>query len=141
MLKSSATTGAFTTAQMKDIFKLVLTAIRQTKRFFKNGSDAGSLWKSDAWNGLLEQLAASEKYGQATGLHAMCKQVRDATRISEPRGTKIAKVKKPEVGVANSEGPSKSKSKVKRKVEEVETPSEKLQKPKRKKVKAVAETS
>ena len=115
---------------MKDIFKLVLTAIRQTKKFFKHGPEAGSLWKSDAWDGLLEQLTSSEKYGQATGLHAMCKQVCDTTRFLDPREVKKAK----------SGDAAASSRKAKRKAEEVEAPSEKPQKQK-KKAKVVAEFS
>ena len=122
---------------MKDVFKLILTAIRQTKRFIKNSTEAGSLWKSDAWDGLLDQLTSSEKYGQATGLHAMCKQVHDATRVSEPREAK--KAKKSEEVATIGEKPSKSKAK--RKAEEVEPPSEKPRKPKKKKTKVVAKTS
>ena len=136
MLTSSVASGTLTTAQMKDAFKLVLTAIRQTKKYFKDSTEAGSLWKSDAWDGLLDQLTSSEKYGRATGLHAMCKQVRDATRLSEPREAK--KLNKSE-GVTTS-GEKSSKSKAKRKAEEVEAP-EKPQKPKKKKAKVVAETS
>jgi len=122
---------------MKDIFKLVLTAIRQTKRFFKDGTKPGSLWKSEAWDGLLEQLIGSEKYGRAVGLHAMCKQVRDATRVGEPREAK--KAKKSEEVTTSGEKPSKSKAK--RKAEEVDAPSEKPRKPKKKKTKVVAEIS
>ena len=136
LLTSSVDSGALTTAQMKDAFKLVLTAIRQTKKYFKDSTEAGSLWKSDAWDGLLDQLTSSEKYGRATGLHAMCKQVRDATRLSEPREAK--KMKKSE-GVTAS-GEKSSKSKAKRKAEEVEAPSEKPQKPKKKRARVVAET-
>lgn len=128
------TSGSLTTAQMKDILKLVLTAIRQTKRFFKDSTEVGGLWKSDVWDELLEKLTSSEKYGQATGLHAICKQARDATRISEPCETK--KAKKPEE--ITTSGEKSSKSKAKRKVEEVEAPS---QKPKKKKAKVVVETS
>jgi len=120
---------------MKDVFKLVLTAIRQTKRFFKNDKEVGSLWKSDAWDGLLQQLMSSEKYGQATGLHAMCKQVRDATRVPEPRKAVNAS------GEATKHDEKPSKPKAKRKAEEVEAPSEKPQKPKKKKTKVAAETS
>lgn len=121
---------------MKDVFKLVLTVVRQTKRFFKSDKEAESLWKSEAWDGLLQQLMSSEKYGQATGLHAMCKQVRDATRVSEPRK---AETKTPGKATPRDEKPSKPK--VKRKAEEVEAPSEKPQKPKKKKVKVAAKTS
>ena len=114
---------------------MILTVIRQTKRFSKNNTVARPLWKSDVWDGLLEQLTNSEKYGQATGLNAMCKQVRDGTRVSEPHETK--KVKKSEASATNGE--KSSKSKAKRKAEEV--PSEMSQKPKKKRVKVVAETS
>ena len=116
---------------MKDVFKLVLTTIRQTKRFFKNDKEAGSLWKSDAWDDLLQQLTSSEKYGQASGLHAMCKQVRGATRVSEPR-----KVEAKTFGEVTKRDEKPSKSKAKRKAEEVEALSEKPQKPKKTKVAA-----
>jgi len=122
---------------MKDVFKSVLTVIRQTKRFSKDGTEVGLLWKSDAWDTLLGQLTTSEKYGQATGLHAMCKQVRDATRVSEPREAKRAK----KSSEATASGGKPHKSKAKRKAEEVEDPSEKPQKSKRKKMKVIAETS
>ena len=120
---------------MKDVFKLVLTAIRQTKRFSKNDKEAGSLWKSDAWDGLLQQLMSSEKYGQATGLHAMCKQVRDATRVSEPR-----KAEAKGSGETTKRDEKTTKPKAKRKAEEIEASTEKPQKPK-KKTKVVAETN
>jgi DNA polymerase phi len=122
--------------QMKDIFKLILTAIRQTKRFFKNNTEAVLPWKSKAWDGLLKQITSSEKYGQASGLHAMCKQVRDVTCVSEPREAK--KAKKPQEAAASSEKPSKSKAKRKA---EVEAPLEKPKKHKKQKTKVVAETS
>lgn len=137
MLTTSAATGALTTAQMKDVFKLVLTAIRQTKRFFKDSTEAELPWKSNAWDGLLEKLTISEKYGQASGLHAMCKQARDATRVYEPRGPK--KSKKSREAATSDEKPSEPKAK--RKAREVETPLEKPQKPKKKKTKVVAEIS
>lgn len=122
---------------MKDIFKLVLTVIRQTKRFFENSKEAESPWKSDVWDGLLEQLTSSEKYGQAIGLHAMCKQVRDATRVSEPHKAKKAN-KSAQVTPTDEKS---SKSKAKRKAEEVEAPSERPQNPKKKRAKVVAETT
>ena len=118
---------------MKDVFKLVLTAIRQTKRFFKNGTEVELRWKPNAWDGLLKQLTSSEKYGKASGLLAMCKQVRDATRASDPREAK--KVKKHQEATANSE--KHSNPMAKRKVGEVE-PSEKPQKPKKRRTKEVA---
>lgn len=121
---------------MKDVLKLVLTAIRQTKRFFKDDGKVGLLWKSDAWGGLLEQLTGSEKYGQATGLHSMCKQVRDTTRISGPR-----KLEAKTPGEAAIHGEKPSKSKAKRKAEEIEAPSEKPRKQRKKKAKVAVETN
>ena len=134
LLTSAVTSGALTTAQMKDVFKLVLTAVRQTKRFFKSDSAAGSLWKSDTWDGLLQRLTSSEKYGQATGLHAMCKQVRDATRVSGPRKAEA------ETSGGVTVGDEKPRLKAKRKAGEVEASLEKPRKPKKKKSR-VAETS
>jgi hypothetical protein len=67
----------------------------------------------------------------------MCKQVRDATCVSEPHKTKEVKAS----GGATTSGEKPSKPKAKRKAEEVEAPSEKPQKPKKKKTKVVAETS
>jgi hypothetical protein len=122
---------------MKDVFKLVLTVIRQTRKFFKNGTEAGSPSKSDAWDGLLERLTGSEKYGQAAGLRAMCKQVRDATRVSEPHKAEEAKTS----GGATTRSEKSSKSKTKRKVGEVEVPLEAPQKRKKKKTKVVTEVS
>ena len=123
---------------MKDILKLVLTAIRQTKKIFKNDTEARSLWKSDAWDELLGRLTSSEKYEKATGLHAMCKQIRDATQVSEPR--EVKKVKKSQEPSASGGKPSGSKAK--RKVEELEAPLEKAQKPRKKKkvVRGLAES-
>lgn len=121
---------------MKDVFKLVLTAVRLTKRYFKGGRETGSLWKSDAWDGLLQRLTSSEKYGQATGLHTMCKQVHDATRVSGSHKA-VAKTS----GEAAPRGGKLPKSKAKRKADEVEAPSEKPQKPKKRKVKVVMEVN
>lgn len=64
----------------------------------------------------------------------MCEQVRDATRASGPREAEKSHG-------ATTSGEKSSKSRTKRKAEEVEVPLEKPQKPKRKKAKVAAEVS
>lgn len=63
-------------AQMKDLFKLALLAVRQTKRYTSDKpEDLAKVWKSASWNDVLTSLTANDRFKTSTGLQSMCKQV------------------------------------------------------------------
>lgn len=102
---------SFTAPQLKEVLKLALTAIRQTKRVISEPSDLSKLWNSSTWQKVHDHLFKSDRFGKSTGLHAMCKQIRDAaspsTSGSKPNGKK-------------SKGDGEKSTTAKRKVEEIE---------------------
>lgn len=66
----------FSAAQMKDLFKLALLAVRQTKRYTPDSpEDLSKTWKPASWNDVLTTLTTNDRFKTSTGLHSMCKQV------------------------------------------------------------------
>ncbi|GBE82630.1 hypothetical protein SCP_0410150 [Sparassis crispa] len=68
-------TPTLTPAQMKELLKLGLTAVRQTKRFASSPEEVFSSWDPSTWNVLAGKLAASDRFKSSTGLQTMCKQM------------------------------------------------------------------
>ncbi|KAK0197249.1 DNA polymerase phi-domain-containing protein [Armillaria mellea] len=72
--------------QMKDLFKLVSVAIRQTSRL-SSSPDVEAIWTSSSWAKLSEKLSASAGFKSSTSIHAMCnevvKQIKKAELIGE----------------------------------------------------------
>ncbi|KAF8652685.1 hypothetical protein AX16_004190 [Volvariella volvacea WC 439] len=66
-------------AQIKDIFKLVLIAIRQTQRILSSSSTEVPLskhaWLPDKWTSVAEKLSQSTRYKASPALRKMCEQV------------------------------------------------------------------
>lgn len=87
---SNACTGesSLTPAHAKEILKLALTSVRQTKRFTATVEEAASIWEPSKWTDLSATLAASERFKSAVGLQAMCKQV---VQLLQESGTASAK--------------------------------------------------
>jgi DNA polymerase phi len=112
--------------QAKDLLKLASQAVRQSKRI--ESSDLSTMWKSDAWEDLRSQLAASDRFKASTGLLNSCKQIVQMTSGSSTKAvgegdslpergsaTKTAKSTKPgkrkaeDSGAKQVEGKSKAK--------------------------------
>jgi DNA polymerase phi len=70
--KDSAT---LTTSQMKDLFKLSLLAVRQTKRSQPIQNDCSKIWQPTPWDILRNSLAATERFRGSTSLQRMCQQM------------------------------------------------------------------
>jgi DNA polymerase phi len=81
---TSACDGAATlnAAQMKDLFKLALLAIRQTRRVVPQSDDMSTIWEPSAWDNLRKKLGATERFKTSTALHAMCEQTIRALQVT-----------------------------------------------------------
>ncbi|RDX52694.1 hypothetical protein OH76DRAFT_1399938 [Lentinus brumalis] len=62
-------------AQAKEILKLALMAVRQTKRVAQNDAELSSAWEPSKWSDLSGSLASSDRLKASVGLQAMCKQI------------------------------------------------------------------
>ncbi|KAI8998993.1 DNA polymerase phi-domain-containing protein [Trametes punicea] len=89
---SDACTGdsSLTAAHAKEILKLALVAVRQTKRFASNTEEAASIWEPSTWSDLSAKLASSDRFKASVGLQAMCKQVDQLLQESNATGTKAS---------------------------------------------------
>ena len=62
-------------AHVKDILKLALVAVRQTKRIAENANEPSTVWQPSSWSELSNALASSDRFKGSVGLQAMCKQI------------------------------------------------------------------
>ncbi|KAI0648248.1 DNA polymerase phi-domain-containing protein [Trametes meyenii] len=67
--------STLTPAHAKEILRLALTAVRQTKRFASETDKASSVWEPPKWSDLSSKLASSDRFKSAVGLQSMCKQI------------------------------------------------------------------
>lgn len=70
---------SLTSTQMKELMKLSLLAIRQTKRATSGSSDLHVAFAASDWTLLLQNLKVS-RFKTATSLHVMCQQLLAAVR-------------------------------------------------------------
>lgn len=80
--------SSLTPAHAKEILKLALTAVRQTKRYTATVEEAASIWEPSKWTDLSAMLAESDRFKSAVGLQAMCKQI---VQLLQESGTASAK--------------------------------------------------
>jgi DNA polymerase phi len=73
--------NGLTTAQMKDIFKLGIVAIRHTQRI--NSTLCQGIWHSDSWRVLSGRLAAS-RFKSSPALQNMCEQLIKLAQATPP---------------------------------------------------------
>ncbi|KAI0637371.1 DNA polymerase phi-domain-containing protein [Trametes polyzona] len=104
---STACTGesSLTPAHAKEILKVALVSVRQTKRFASSVEEAASIWEPSKWSDLSSKLASSDRFKSSVGLQAMCKQI---VQLLQESGTASAK----------ASGKGKDKGAAKRKAEE-----------------------
>lgn len=67
--------SSLTHAQVKELLKLGLMSIRQTKKVTPTSEELLSLWDQSLWGALASKLAASDRFKASTGLQAMAKQM------------------------------------------------------------------
>ncbi|KAI0350071.1 hypothetical protein OH77DRAFT_1100919 [Trametes cingulata] len=87
---SNACSGesSLTPAHAKEILKLALVSVRQTKRFASSVDEASSIWEPSKWSDLSSQLASSDRLKSSVGLQAMCKQLIQLLQDSSTKATK-----------------------------------------------------
>ncbi|TFY61434.1 hypothetical protein EVG20_g7059 [Dentipellis fragilis] len=72
-----------TPAHLKEVFKLALLGVRQTKRVASKPEDIARTWKPATWTELHTKLGANERLKSSTALVGMCKQIIQMTQIQE----------------------------------------------------------
>ena len=76
--------GVLTTAQMKEVLKLVLLGVQQTNRMVPKATE--SLWKSDSWKSLIEKVQTSPRFRSSPVLVKLCERI---TSTSDGSGGSI----------------------------------------------------
>ncbi|TFK42972.1 DNA polymerase phi-domain-containing protein [Crucibulum laeve] len=64
-----------TAAQLKDLIKLGLVAVRQTQRSSTAPQTVLEIWKAKSWRTLCDTLSSSSRFATSTALHKMCEQL------------------------------------------------------------------
>lgn len=118
--------GTLNAAQLKELFKLTLSAARFSKRILN--AEELDLWEAPHWDALREKLASSERFKSSAGLLDSCRQMTRLARGSKEEAAKPARVK-----TNGIEG----KTKPKRKAEDVARTERTKEKSSRKKAKHV----
>ncbi|OBZ75369.1 DNA polymerase V, partial [Grifola frondosa] len=77
-------------AQVKEVLKLGLVAVRQTKRVSSAGKEVATIWEPSSWETLATKLAGSERFKTSTGLQAMCKQIMNMVREAPAANSKTS---------------------------------------------------
>jgi DNA polymerase phi len=95
-----------TAPQMKDLFKVGLAAVRQTKRVASPQDTLGTIWRPSTWDALHKKLESSDRFKASTALQTMCLQMAKASQGTTSR-------KKPKV--INRENGVETAAAVKRK--------------------------
>ena len=75
-------------AHVKELLKLALVAVRQTKRVASSTDEAASTWQPAKWTALSSTLAANDRFKASVGLQAMCKQIVQLLQDSGTAGPK-----------------------------------------------------
>jgi len=74
-----------TVLQMKELFKLGLQAIRQTKRIASSPQPAHTtIWEPSSWDALSARLGASERFKSSPTLRRMCRQMAQTSQATTP---------------------------------------------------------
>ncbi|TFK72185.1 hypothetical protein BDN72DRAFT_792794 [Pluteus cervinus] len=111
---------SFTSAQLKDLLKIALSAVRQTQRVGAKHSISTKTWDATLWTSSKAKLAQSSRFKESTGLHKMCEQVVRASSqlskgTSEGPSQPPAKRKADQVDVDEGDATVKEGNKTKRK--------------------------
>jgi DNA polymerase phi len=63
---------------MKDLLKLTLDAVRQTKRWAETPDDVPLIWSPAEWNDMQTRLITTDRFAASKGLHLLCSQITQA---------------------------------------------------------------
>jgi len=117
-------TATTNTAQMKDILKLGLIAVRQTQRLSLPQHEVQDIWRQKSWTALCETLRVSEKFNSSPTLQKMCDQLVRASQTpnyqtpvptADVASPKLSSSKRKKAGDANDAEAVVVTKKVKRK--------------------------
>jgi len=87
-----ASDASLTVAQVKELFKLGLLAVRHTRRMTASAEELSAVWSPPLWNDLASKLAASPRLKSSTGLQSSCKEIaRTAGQSTKPGADGTAK--------------------------------------------------
>lgn len=96
------------TAQTKDLLKVTLAALRQTKKVLASSGALASVWKPKSWDLLHKKLATCERYKASTALASMSQQIIDLSQESPV--TKKSKAASKQNGLEVPAVPAKRKA-------------------------------
>jgi DNA polymerase phi len=71
------------TAQMKDVLKLAVSALRQTRRLPLTEKEVSSIWRPSKWEAMGKRLATVEKFTASPALRTLCDQMTTVAGTSE----------------------------------------------------------
>lgn len=111
--EASADDTKLNAAQLKDLFKLAMAALRQTKRI--SAEDVSTVWDSKAWDQLRQTLAQSSRFKASTGLQTTCKQISQMSAAKDTKDAKPAKPSKRKADEVNDDTVSKTTKKARHK--------------------------
>jgi DNA polymerase phi len=80
-----------TAAQMKELFKLGLAAVRQTQRVVSSQDTLRTTWRPSMWDTLHKKVASSERFKTSTALPMCLQMVKLSQGTTTPKKSKIAK--------------------------------------------------
>ncbi|KAH6918992.1 DNA-directed DNA polymerase [Coprinopsis sp. MPI-PUGE-AT-0042] len=95
-------------AQLKEILKLALAGVRQTKRVVADALQ--DTWQPDSWASLKTSLQGSPRFGSSAAVHKQCEQIALLSRPAEADSGRNSKKKRK----ADSEPEVKAKTKTKK---------------------------
>lgn len=109
--------ASLTHAQVKDLLKLGLMAVRQTKKVTPTPEELSSIWEPSLWEALASKLATSTRLKSSTGLQTMSKQIAHIISQASTNGNKTPKTPAPLKRKldATDEDAADSSTKIKRK--------------------------
>ncbi|KAG8715114.1 DNA-directed DNA polymerase [Ceratobasidium sp. 394] len=82
-------------AQMKDLLKIGLQALRLTRKFAQANDDLGTCWDTSAFEEVRQALAGSDRFKSSVGVHTLAKQFASLLgATNQPQETNGAKKRK-----------------------------------------------
>ncbi|CAL1703687.1 unnamed protein product [Somion occarium] len=84
-VSKACTEASLTAAHVKEILKLAISAVRQSKRIVSSPEELATLWDPSSWEELSKNLATSDSLKAAAGLQNLCKQVIRAVNQSSTK--------------------------------------------------------
>ncbi|KAH9926111.1 DNA polymerase phi-domain-containing protein [Fomitopsis serialis] len=81
-----ASDASLTAAQVKELLKLGVLAVRHTRRMSASTEELATVWSPPLWNDLASKLAASPRLKSSTGLQSSCKEIARSTGQSAKPG-------------------------------------------------------